>query len=40
MKSDQDKGIDALNQEFKKYEQVNKGQTYHLVEKEGEEQWN
>lgn len=39
MKSDQDKGIDALNQEFKKYEQVNKGQTYHLVEREGEDQF-
>jgi isopenicillin N synthase-like dioxygenase len=39
MKSAQDKGIDSVNQEFKKYEQVNKGQTYHLVEKEGEDQF-
>ncbi len=36
---EQEKGIDAVNQEFKKYEQVNKGQTYHLVEKEGEDQF-
>lgn len=39
MKSEQDKGIDSVNQDFKKYEQVNKGQTYHLVEKEGEDQF-
>lgn len=39
MKSEQDKGVKALNQEFKKYEQVNKNQTYHLSEKEGEEQF-
>ncbi len=36
---EQEKGIGAVNQEFKKYEQVNKGQTYHLVEKEGEDQF-
>ena len=36
---EQKKGIDAVNQEFKKYEQVNKGQTYHLAEKEGEDQF-
>ena len=35
----QEKGIDAVNQEFKKYEQVNKGQTYHLAEKENEDQF-
>ena len=37
MKSSQEKGIESLNQEFKRYEQVNKGQTYHLAEKEGED---
>ena len=36
---EQKKGIDSVNQEFKKYEQVNKGQTYHLAEKEGEDQF-
>ena len=35
----QEKGIDAVNQEFKKYEQVNKGQTYHLAEKADEDQF-
>ena len=35
----QEKGIDAVNQEFKKYEQVNKGQTYHLAEKPDEDQF-
>ncbi|HCR53767.1 MAG TPA: hypothetical protein DIW27_05070, partial [Cytophagales bacterium] len=39
MKSAQDKGVEAVNQEFKKYEQVNKNQTYHLSEKEGKEQF-
>jgi isopenicillin N synthase-like dioxygenase len=32
MKSVQEKGIFAVNQEFKKYEQVNKNQAYHLAE--------
>lgn len=36
MNTDQEKGIEALNQEFKKYEQVNKEQTYHLSEQQGE----
>ncbi len=35
----QDKGIEALNQDFKKYEQVKKDQSYHLSEKEGEDQF-
>ncbi len=35
----QDKGIEALNQDFKKYEQVQKDQAYHLSEKEGEDQF-
>jgi len=39
MSTAQDKGVKALNQEFKKYEQVKKDQTYHLAEKEGEEQF-
>lgn len=39
MESSQDKGVKAVNQEFKKYEQVNKNQTYNLSEKEGEEQF-
>ena len=34
---DQDKGIEALNQDFKKYEQVQKDQSYHLSENEGED---
>jgi len=32
-------GIDAKNQEFRKYEQVTKEQSYHLVEHEGEDQF-
>jgi isopenicillin N synthase-like dioxygenase len=39
MESNQEKGIEALNQDFKKYEQVNKNQTYHLAEKESEDQF-
>ena len=39
MESEQEKGVKAVNQEFKKYEQVNKNQTYNLSEKEGEEQF-
>ena len=35
----QEKGIGAVNQEFKKYEQVQKDQSYHLSEKEGEDQF-
>jgi hypothetical protein len=30
---EQEKGIEALNQEFKRYEQVKKDQSYHLSEK-------
>ncbi len=37
MGTKQEKGIEALNQDFKKYEQVNKGQTYHLAEKKEED---
>ena len=37
-KSDIERGIEAVNQDFKKYEQVKKDQSYHLVEKENEEQ--
>lgn len=39
MESDQEKGVNSVNQEFKKYEQVNKNQTYNLSEKEGEDQF-
>lgn len=39
MKAEQEKGVKAVNQEFKKYEQVNKKQTYHLSELEGQEQF-
>ncbi len=39
MESSQEKGVKAVNQEFKKYEQVHKDQTYNLSEKEGEEQF-
>jgi len=35
----QERGIKALNQEFKKYEQVNKEQSYHLSEKQEEDQF-
>jgi len=35
----QKEGIEALNQEFRKYEQVRKDQAYHLSEKEGEDQF-
>lgn len=35
----QDKGIEALNQDFKKYEQVNKGQSYHLAEHQAKEEF-
>lgn len=35
----QDKGIEALNQEFKRYEQVNKEQSYHLSEKKEADQF-
>lgn len=35
----QDKGVKALNQEFKKYEQVKKNQTYVLSENEGMEEF-
>lgn len=33
------KGIGALNQDFARYDQVNKEQIYHLAEKEGEDQF-
>ncbi|HWA36186.1 MAG TPA: 2OG-Fe(II) oxygenase family protein [Cyclobacteriaceae bacterium] len=39
MDSKQEKGIEAVNQDFKKYEQVNKQQNYHLAEKESEDQF-
>jgi isopenicillin N synthase-like dioxygenase len=39
MDTKQQEGIDSLNQDFKKYEQVNKGQTYHLAEKQGEDEF-
>ena len=39
MESEQEKGVKAVNQEFKKYEQVYKNQTYHLSESEGQEQF-
>ena len=39
MSSSKDKGIDATNQEFKRYEQVRKDQDYHLAEKEAEDQF-
>jgi len=37
--SSKEHGIDALNQEFKKYEQVKKDQSYHLAEKIGIDQF-
>lgn len=39
MKPDQEHGIDAVNQEYRKYEQVKKEQSYHLAEKEGTEEF-
>jgi len=35
----QEDGINALNQNFRKYDQVNKEQTYHLVEKQEEDEF-
>ena len=39
METPKEKGIDAKNQEFSRYEQVKKDQTYHLAEKEAEDQF-
>ncbi len=39
MNKSKEHGIDAVNQEFKKYEQVEKQQNYHLAEKEGEDEF-
>lgn len=38
-KPSKEHGIDAVNQEFKKYEQVEKDQTYNLAENEAEDQF-
>ena len=39
MKSSKEHGVEAVNQEFKRYEQVEKDQTYNLAEKEAEDQF-
>lgn len=39
MESSKEHGIEAVNQEFKRYEQVEKDQTYNLAEKEEEDQF-
>ena len=39
MGSLKDKGITALNQDFSKYDQVKKEQTYHLAEGEVDEEF-
>jgi isopenicillin N synthase-like dioxygenase len=39
MGSSKEHGIEAVNQEFKRYEQVEKDQTYNLAEKEGKDQF-
>ena len=39
MESSKEHGIDAVNQEFKRYEQVEKNQNYNLTEKEGEDEF-
>lgn len=39
MASSQEKGIESVNQEFKRYEQVKKDQTYNLAEKGDEDQF-
>jgi len=39
MKPSKVKGIEAINQEFKKYEQVNKDQAYHLAENQEDDKF-
>ena len=39
MSVSREEGIKAVNQDFNKYEQVNKSQTYHLAEREDEDQF-
>lgn len=39
MGSSKERGIEAVNQEFKRYEQVNKEQSYNLAEHQGEDQF-
>ncbi|MEL7002945.1 MAG: 2OG-Fe(II) oxygenase family protein [Bacteroidota bacterium] len=39
MEPSKEHGIDAVNQEFKRYEQVNKEQSYNLAEHEGKDQF-
>jgi isopenicillin N synthase-like dioxygenase len=39
MESSKEHGIEAVNQEFKRYEQVEKDQTYNLAEKEGQDEF-
>ena len=39
MESSKEHGIEAINQEFKRYEQVEKDQTYNLAEKEDHDQF-
>ena len=39
MKSSKEQGIQSLNQAFKRYEQVDKKQVYHLSEDETEDQF-
>ena len=39
MKTQKEKGIEAVNQEFQQYDQVNKEQVYHLAEHEEEDRF-
>jgi len=39
MKSSKEHGIDAVNQEYKRYEQVEKNQSYNLVQKDGQDEF-
>ena len=39
MESSKEHGIEAINQEFKRYEQVNKEQSYNLAEHEGKDEF-
>ena len=39
MSNSKEHGIEAVNQEFKRYEQVEKDQTYNLAEKQEEDQF-
>ena len=39
MEKKKEHGVEALNQEYKRYEQVEKNQAYHLAEQETDEEF-